>query len=59
MGDNIEKYQEQLKNIAQLTCKISQKQREESLMQLKLFEAKSDALIHDFDDFVSKNSEES
>ena len=57
--DNIEKYKKQLKNIAHLRCKISQKLREESLMQLKVFEAKSEALIHDFDDFVSKYSEES
>ena len=58
-GDNIDKYQEQLKNIAHLRCKISQKLREESLMQLKEFETKSEGLIHDFDDFVSENSEES
>ena len=58
-GDNIQKYQEQLNNIAHLRCKISQKLREESLTQLKEFEAKSETLIHDFDDFVSKNSEES
>lgn len=58
-GDKIQKYQGQLNNIAHLKCRISQKPREESLTQLKEFGAKSETFIHDFDDFVSKNSEKS
>ena len=50
--DNIKKYQEHLKNGSHLRCRISQKKREESLEQLKEFEARNEALVHEFDDFV-------
>ena len=58
-GDNLEKYEEQLNNIAHLRCKIAQKLTEVMSTQLKEFEAKSETLILDFDHFISKNSEES
>ena len=58
-SDNIQKYREQLNNVAHLRSKISQKLREESLEQLKEFMVMSEALFHEFDNFVSRNSEKS